>query len=112
MVFLKQSTMNRACSAFFSRKTQNLELQKRILPCLIDNTKRPAILHGFLYIDFNDIYIGYLNLAYALNLVIKQKVIPKKIATKQRQNQFQDHQNQLFRYHLFEIVQQLYLKTM
>ncbi len=43
-----------------------LDLQKQIIPCIIDNTNRPAILRGFLYVDFKDFDKGYEKLLQAL----------------------------------------------
>lgn len=45
-----------------------LDLQKSIIPCIIDETKRPAILRGFLYIDFNNFDRGYQQLFQAMEL--------------------------------------------
>ena len=45
-----------------------LDLQKAIIPCIIDDTKRPAILRGFLFIDLRDFDRGYEQLFQALEL--------------------------------------------
>jgi hypothetical protein len=64
-----------------------LDLKKKIIPCLIDATKRPIILRSFLYIDFNNFERGYQNLARALILKTQgetkeaAKIIPKKLKT-------------------------------
>ncbi|MDZ7331147.1 MAG: toll/interleukin-1 receptor domain-containing protein [candidate division KSB1 bacterium] len=50
-----------------------LDLKKRIIPCILDDTKRPAILRGFLYIDFQNFDHGYNELCRALKLKITEK---------------------------------------
>ena len=41
--------------------------RKRIIPCAIDNTPLPPILHGLYYINFNNFEEGYNSLLCALN---------------------------------------------
>jgi hypothetical protein len=56
-----------------------LDLRKIIIPCLLDETKRPAILRRCLFIDFKNFDVGYSQLAYAFDLVMQPEVI-KKVA--------------------------------
>ncbi len=53
-----------------------LDMQKKIIPCIMDDTKRPPILRGFLYIDFKNFEQGYAQLLYALNLKRSKKTTP------------------------------------
>jgi hypothetical protein len=43
-----------------------LDLQKKIIPCVLDGSRLPAILRSFLYIDFRDFEDGYFKLLRAL----------------------------------------------
>ncbi|MCI0495761.1 TIR domain-containing protein [candidate division KSB1 bacterium] len=54
-----------------------LDLQKNIIPCLLDETKRPAILSRCLYIDFKNIDNGYRLLCYALDLEFQKEAAKK-----------------------------------
>lgn len=64
-------------SYYVNLEWQNaLDLQKVIIPCLLDETKRPAILRRCRFIDFNDFEEGYRQLAYALDLAIKKDNLP------------------------------------
>jgi hypothetical protein len=56
-------------------------LRKRIVPCLIDRAKLPAILLSKLHIEISDFDNGYSDLARALKLIVKRK---KAIATKEK----------------------------
>ncbi|HEX9974509.1 MAG TPA: toll/interleukin-1 receptor domain-containing protein, partial [bacterium] len=49
-----------------------LDMQKKIIFCLTDDAKRPAILRGFLYIDFKNFSTGYGQLIDALELKREQ----------------------------------------
>ena len=55
-----------------------LDLQKRIIPSLIDDTRRPGILHGFLYINFKDFDKGYELLLQALDLKREKPTKPPR----------------------------------
>lgn len=57
-----------------------LDLKKRIIPCLLDDAKRPAILRGFLYIDFQNFDQGYINLCRALRLKLAEVTVPQPAA--------------------------------
>jgi len=46
-----------------------LDLRKKIIPCLLDTTKRPAILSRYRFIDFKNFDDGYRQLACALDLI-------------------------------------------
>jgi formylglycine-generating enzyme required for sulfatase activity len=60
-----------------------LDLQKPIIPCTIDQTKRPAILRGFLFIDFRDFNSAYEQLFQALEIKQKkQKELPPESVEK------------------------------
>ncbi len=48
-------------------------IDKRIIPCVIDDGKLPTFLSHLLYIDFKDFEKGYLRLAGDLKLTIKEK---------------------------------------
>jgi len=56
-----------------------LDMRKIIIPCPLDETKRPAILRRCLFIDFKNFDSGYRQLAYALDLVIQTEVIKKVV---------------------------------
>jgi hypothetical protein len=45
-----------------------LDMQKKIIPCIIDSAQRPPILRGFLYIEFKNFSKGYEQLVRALDL--------------------------------------------
>ncbi len=51
-----------------------LKDDKKIVPCLIDDTKLPPLLRSYLYIPFKNLETGYVELARALNLSIKKSV--------------------------------------
>lgn len=67
-----------------------LHLQKRIIPCLLDDTKQPAILRGLLYIDFKDFDNGYIKLCRALKLVTKEEELKKQQLKKDRKQREQE----------------------
>ncbi len=56
-----------------------LDLRKIIIPCLLDETKRPAILCRCLFIDFKNFDEGYRQLAYALDLAIQKEPVKKVV---------------------------------
>jgi len=57
-----------------------LDLQKRIIPCIIGSYKRPVILLSYLYLEFDNYDIGYEGLVRALELKknSKEKIKIKK----------------------------------
>lgn len=57
-----------------------LDLKKIIIPCLLDETKRPAILSRCLFIDFKNFDAGYCQLVCALELAI-QKEAKKEVVS-------------------------------
>jgi hypothetical protein len=66
-----------------------LDLRKIIIPCLLDETKRPAILSRCLFIDFKNFDESYRQLCYGLDLAIQKepikKVVPPPIIEKPKQ---------------------------
>lgn len=65
--------------------------QKRIIPCMIDSTKLPTILSGFLWLDFRNFEAGYLSLTHTLTPAaspetitlaskLKFRSVPKELA--------------------------------
>lgn len=57
-----------------------LSLQKRIVPCIIDDTNRPPLLRGFLSIDFRNIKTSLVDILRALELKAFKKIYPVEIA--------------------------------
>jgi hypothetical protein len=65
-------------SYYVSLEWENaLDLRKLIIPCLLDETKRPAILSRCLFIDFENFDEGYRQLAFAIDLTIQKEAIKK-----------------------------------
>ncbi len=55
-----------------------LDLRKKIIPCIFDNAKIPAILRSYLYIKCNNFEDGYQQIVQALRLEIKPKEAAQK----------------------------------
>lgn len=55
-----------------------LNLNKRIIPCVIDKEKLPTIISHFLHIDFKNVEQGYSNLAKSINLTKQDQKLYKK----------------------------------
>ena len=53
-----------------------LDMKKRIVICMLDDAQRPAILRGFLYIDFKNFSKGYEQLLRALDLEANRPPTP------------------------------------
>ena len=64
-----------------------LDLKKRIIQCLIDDARRPAILRGFLYIDFQNFNQGYKELCRALGLKMVEIATPKPRSAKKNKTE-------------------------
>lgn len=78
-----------------------LDLKKKILPCLIDNAKRPAILHNLLFIDFNNFEQGYSKLTQALQ--VKQIIISNLFRYKPAKLSINEVNNMLKKYNFFDL---------
>jgi len=70
-----------ASSYYVNLEWENaLDQRKIIVPCVTDDTKRPAILRGLLYIDFRDFKKGLSELFKAFDLNLLEKRHPEEIA--------------------------------
>jgi len=58
-----------------------LELDKRIIPCILDDTKRPPVLRSYHYINLKNFEAGYKRLTRDLGLLIKEKEPKLEIPT-------------------------------
>lgn len=75
-----------ACSYFVKLEwTCGLTNQKRIIPCVVDNTRLPTILSGFLYINFGDGKQDFIELGRALKLDAKTNSQKIKLAKSSEQ---------------------------
>lgn len=54
------------------------DMDKKIIPCTIDDHPRPAILRNILYIDFKNLEFGYAKLTRALDLELKTEKAESK----------------------------------
>lgn len=61
-----------------------VNLQKTVIPCLLDATKLPAILTGMAYIDFRNFDMGIEQLWHALSFPIADEVNKKQSKQKQQ----------------------------
>jgi len=73
-----------------------LDMQKKIIPCIVDDAKRPPILRGFLYIDFRNFTQGYEQLLNALDLrQLKPPVATTEASKIPRQKKFKEKKKAL-----------------
>jgi len=69
-----------ASSYCVSLEWQNaLHLNKNIIQCLADNSKRSASLRSFYHLDFSNFEKGYSNLTHFININASEKILPQNI---------------------------------
>jgi len=65
----------------------SLDMQKTIIPCIIDASPLPGILRGVLYIDFKNFDNGYEQLLDSIGLEIQKPEPPVEIIPKQKKTE-------------------------